>query len=154
MKNMKRMHICRIVCLSLLMMQTAFAMAANDGYSKADPILFDWDNGHEQEPITVADPQYPDIVDTYNFRWYKVGLEPLYDEDSPVLALYLTNLEDEEVQVKMVAQLESQTEEREYTLPPYGFKIWSISAVTLIKMKTQSVMIQLTSGSFPKLTMI
>lgn len=145
MKNMKRMHICRIVCLGLLMMQTAFAMAANDGYSKADPILFDWDNGHEQEPITVVDPQYPDIVDTYNFRWYKVGLEPLYEEDNPVLALYLTNLEDDTVKVKMVAQLESQTEEREYTLTPYGFKIWSISAVTLIKMKTQSVMIQLTS---------
>lgn len=133
--------------MGLLLMQAMFAAAAGagTGYNKSDAIDFDWENGHRQDVVVVFDPRFPDIVDTYNYRWYKVDMTPLYEEDNPVLALYLTNLEDQEVQVKIVAQLESQTEEREYTLPAEGFKIWSISAVTLKKMKTEFVWIQLTS---------
>ena len=137
------MQIFRGICVGLLVLQSVFAVAAGkgDGIMKADAIDFDWENGHEQDVIAGEFPEDPPIT----HRWYRVDLAPLYEEDNPVLALYLTNLEDQEVQVRILAQLESQQETREYTLPAYGFKIWSISAVTLIKMKTEYVWIQLTS---------
>jgi hypothetical protein len=53
--------------------------AVADGSSKENAIPFDWEKGNLQ-PATATDV------------WYKISLDPLYDEDDPYLTLYLINM--------------------------------------------------------------
>lgn len=108
-----------------------WAIGRGDGMTKANAIEFDWANGNVQTP---------GLIDTY---WYRVALDPLYEEDNPTLALYLTNLSDEDVVVTLDATLAGSQETRTYTIPSKQNKIWSVQAGMLIRMKQTEVYLTL-----------
>ena len=69
-----------LLTMAALMTVSAMAIGTGDGSNKANAKEFDWDKG-----ITVP-------TDSLNmWRWYRVDLAPLYEEDNPSLTLYLTN---------------------------------------------------------------
>lgn len=124
----------RFLLLTVAMLMTAAGMAIGrgDGLTKANAIEFDWEHGNEQFSGT---------------RWYRVPLDLLYEEDDPTLALYLTNLSDEDVVVTLNATLAGSEETRTYTIPRKQNKIWSVQAGMLIRMKQTEVYLTLQSSN-------
>ena len=109
------------------------AIGNNSGSTKANAIDFDWENGIRHEGSTSA-------------KWYRVPLDPLYEEENPALTLYLTNPDrSNSVDVQMHATVAGQVEERSYTIAPHQNKSWSANASTLIRMKQTEVYLTLQS---------
>ena len=122
----------KLLLLTMASLMTVFAMAIgdNNGLTKADAIDFDWVNGvpHESDkPL-----------------WYRVDLAPLYEEENPSLTLFLTNpSRDNAVDVKMVATVAGQKEEKEYTIAPHANKSYTANAATLVRMKQTEIYLTL-----------
>ncbi|MGM9836897.1 MAG: T9SS type A sorting domain-containing protein [Paludibacteraceae bacterium] len=106
-----------ISCLVALPMM---AIGSGDGSTIGNAVEFDWENGNVQES---------------GAKWYRVSLEPIYDEDNPTLALFLTNLSGSAVEVHLTAKLMSETESRDYTIAAGEARIWSVGAKALIQTK-------------------
>lgn len=127
----------KYLLMTLAVMFTMGAFAAGNGSgTKDDPIAFSWENGNELDP-SAPEVQGLDSV------WYRVNLDPLYDEDVPTLALYLTNLTNEEANVRMSATLVGQSETREYTIAGQKNMIWSRNASMLVRMQQHEVLLSL-----------
>ena len=114
---------------------TVFAMAIgrNDGSTKANAIDFDWDKGHEQDAGT---------------KWYRVGLDPLYEEDNPSLTLYLTNPSNvvgTSVDVDFEATAAGQTESNSYTIAARQYKTFTSNAKMLVTLQQTEIYVTLTS---------
>lgn len=116
--------------MAMLMTLAGMAIGRGDGLTKANAIDFDWEQGNVQAAGT---------------RWYRVTLDPLYDEDNPTLALYLTNLTNDSAVVTIDATLAGSEETRTYTIAGKQNKIWSVQAGMLIRMKQTEVYLTLQS---------
>ena len=83
---------------AVMMVIPLMAIGNNSGKTKDDAIDFTWDTPMYQDGGTKA-------------VWYRVDLAPLYEQDSPVLNLYLTNVNSEgSAVVEMIATVAGQTE--------------------------------------------
>ncbi|MGN0236023.1 MAG: hypothetical protein ACI4BD_06930, partial [Paludibacteraceae bacterium] len=121
-----------IMLTALLAFPSWAAGSSNDGSTQARAIEFDWENGNEQ---------------TAGSYWYVVDLSPLYDDiENPTLALYLTNLSENDVDVTITVSLFGNTEERTYTIESRQNKIWSIAASMLVQTNTQDIHLLLKSS--------
>ena len=109
---------------------TSIFMMAGNGSTKANAIEFDWDNGHVQEGSQTL--------------WYRVPLDPLYQEENPSLTLHMVSqtLQDT-VTVTLQATVAGQSEERTYTIMPGKTQSWSANASALVRMKQTEVYITL-----------
>ena len=119
-----------LTAVAMLMTVTMMAIGKNDGSTKANAIDFDWDKGNEQEAGTL---------------WYRVSLDPLYDMDVPTLALYMTNLVNEEVNVTLEASLMGEHETKSYIIAPKDHRTWSVGASMLVQTNQREVFLTLTS---------
>ena len=117
---------------TILLSVSMFGIGRGDGSTKANAIDFDWANGNVYE--ASASP-----------RWYRVDLSPLYEEENPTLALYLTNLESQDANVHLVATLLGETESRSYVIAGNQNRVWSVAASMLIKTKQTEVFLTLQS---------
>ena len=109
--------------VALVMTIPIMAIGRNDGSTKANAIDFDWDKGLEHESGT---------------KWYRVDLAPLYEEENPSLALYLTNPSNAvgtSVDVSMQATVAGQTESSDYTIYARQYKTYTANASMLVRMK-------------------
>ncbi len=113
---------------AILVTLPMLAVGDNSGDSRADAIDFNWEKGCEQDAGS---------------KWYRVPLDPLYEEDNPTLALYLTNLESEEVHVTVTGYIMSEKESREYDIAAKSNQIWSRSAAALVSMKQTEIFLVL-----------
>ena len=120
-----------LIMLTALLAFPAWAVG-NDGSTQAKAIEFDWKQGNEQEGGNRP-------------LWYRVDLSPLYETESPTLALYLTNLSDGNVDVTLKVTLFGNTEERTYTIGSKQNKIWSIGAGMLVQTNTKEILLTLSS---------
>ena len=122
-----------LTMLMLLLSLGLWAATENDGKTKDTAIEFNWESGN------VLEATGTDSV------WFRVDLQPLYEEENPTLALYLTNLDldGNSAAVRMSATLLGQTESRSYTIPFKGNMVWSKGAAMLVKMKQTEVYISL-----------
>ena len=132
----------KFLLLILTSMMTVFAMAIgrNDGSTKANAIDFDWNKGIEHDGGT---------------KWYRVDLAPLYEEENPSLALYLTNPSNvvgSSVKVSMVATVGGETESKEYTIAARQYKAYTANASLLIRMNQTDIYLTLTSDGAIKLS--
>lgn len=116
---------------AMLLTVPMWAIGDGSGDSKADAIDFSWENGCEQNGGS---------------KWYRVPLDPLYDEDNPTLALYLTNLDNEEAEVTVTGYIMSEKETREYKIAAKSNQIWSRSAAALVSMKQTEIYLVLESN--------
>ena len=116
---------------AILVTLPMLAIGDNSGDSKADAIDFNWEKGCEQDA---------------GAKWYRVPLDPLYEEDNPTLALYLTNLENEEVRVVVTGYIMSEQETREYDIAAKSNQIWSRSAAALVSFKQTEIYLVLESN--------
>ena len=119
-----------LTAVAMLMTITMMAIGKNDGSTKANAIDFDWDKGNEQEA---------------GILWYRVSLDPLYDMDVPTLALYMTNLVNEEVNVTLSASLMGESETKSYTIAAKDHRTWSVAAGMLVQTNTKEVFLTLQS---------
>ena len=117
---------------TVLLSISMFGIGRGDGSTKANAIDFDWANGNTHEASA-----YP--------RWYRVDLTPLYEEENPMLALYLTNLEAQDANVHLEASLMGETESRSYVISGKQNKLWSVAASMLVKTKQTEVFLTLKS---------
>ncbi|MCQ2339597.1 MAG: T9SS type A sorting domain-containing protein [Paludibacteraceae bacterium] len=120
-----------LLTLSALLTFNMFAAGNGDGSSKENAIEFDWEKGNVQEGGLSL--------------WYSVGLAPLYEEENPALALYLTNLTKATAKVEVEAVVAGNNEQRNYTLDGHQNKVWSQSAGLLVRMKYKEILVKLTS---------
>lgn len=120
-----------LLTLSALLAFNMFAAGKGDGSSKEDAIEFDWVNGNTQEGGQSL--------------WYSVSLTPIYEEENPALALYLTNLSMETSNVEIEAFIAGNNEKRQYTLEGHQNKVWSQSASLLVRMKYTEILVKLTT---------
>ena len=128
--------------LAMVSMMTVFAMAIgrNDGSTKANAIDFDWDAGVVHAGGASA-------------LWYRVGLEPLKEEDNPSMTLYLTNLSgDASVDVSMNASLLGQDVSKDYTIGPNKNKTYTANASALVRTKQSEIYLTLKSNGPVKLS--
>ena len=120
-----------IMLTALLAFPTWAAGNEFDGLTESTAIPFNWKGGNMQFAGTF---------------WYRVDLSPLYDEvEDPTLALYLTNLSENDVTVTLKVTLFGNTEERTYTIGSKQNKIWSIGAGMLVQTNTQEIKLTLSS---------
>ena len=124
---------------SALFALTAFASGTGDGSSKQNAIEFSWIDGNEHPGGGAA-------------LWYRVPLDPIYDEEDPTLALYLTNLSYNTADVTVSAVFAGSEESRNYAIEARKDRIWSQSAKMLVRMKTTEIYVQLTSSERIKLS--
>lgn len=121
-----------LLTLSALLAFNMFAAGNGDGSSKENAIEFDWVNGNEHPGGGQS-------------LWYSVSLTPIYEEENPALALYLTNLSMETSNVVIEAFIAGNNEKRQYTLEGHQNKVWSQSASLLVRMKYTEILVQLTA---------
>lgn len=121
-----------LLTLSALLAFNMFAAGKGDGSSKENAIEFDWVNGNEHPGGGQS-------------LWYSVSLTPIYEEENPALALYLTNLSMETSNVVIEAFIAGNNEKRQYTLEGHQNKVWSQSASLLVRMKYTEILVQLTA---------
>ena len=121
-----------LILLTALLAFPAWAAGGEfDGSTESTAIPFNWEEGNVQDDGTF---------------WYRVDLSPLYDEvEDPTLALYLTNLSENDVTVTLKVTLFGNTEERTYTIGSKQNKIWSIGAGMLVQTNTQEIKLTLSS---------
>ena len=134
----------RLFILTMASLAALFTMAAgrNDGSTKANAIDFNWNTGVEHQGGPTA-------------LWYRVDLAPLYDEENPSLALYLTNPSNEvgtSVDVSMQATVAGQTETKDYTIAARQYKTYTANASTLVRMKQTEIYLTLKSTGPIKLS--
>lgn len=120
-----------LLTLSAMLAFNMFAAGKGDGSTKEDAIEFDWVNGNTQEGGQSL--------------WYSVSLAPIYEEEQPALALYLTNLSTETSNVEIEAFIAGNNEKRQYTLEGHQNKVWSQSASLLVRMKYTEILVKLTT---------
>ena len=126
--------------VALAMTIPMMAIGRNDGSTKANAIDFDWDKGLEHDSGT---------------KWYRVDLAPLYEEENPSLALYLTNPSNAvgtSVDVSMQATVAGQTESSDYTIYARQYKTYSANASMLVRMKQTEIYLTLTTNGRIKLS--
>lgn len=110
------------------------AIGNNSGKTKDDAIDFTWDTPMYQDGSTKA-------------VWYRVDLAPLYEQDNPVLNLYLTNVNSEgSAVVEMIATVAGQTETKTYTIGAKESRDWSANAATLVRMRQKEIYLTLTTS--------
>lgn len=127
----------RSVLLLILSLLTLGLWAADIEGSSKNPVIFDWEQGNVLDPTQYAD------LDSV---WFKVDLAPLYEEDNPTLALYLTNMtSDRTATVRMSASLAGQSETRTYSIAAKKNMIWSKQAGMLIRMQQKQILLALTT---------
>lgn len=102
------------------------AIGKGDGSTKANAIEFDWEKGCVQEASSTS-------------KWYRVPLDTLYKEDTPTLAIFLTNLTDNTANVHIQGTLAGQTEKRDYTLAGKQYRVWTVDGNMLVQMKQREV---------------
>ncbi|MBO5619736.1 MAG: hypothetical protein J5902_07110 [Paludibacteraceae bacterium] len=111
---------------------SAMAIGDNSGSTKANAIEFNWEDGNVHENGT---------------KWYRVLLDPLYEEENPSLTLYMTNpSRDNSVDVSMVATVAGETENKSYSIAPHQNKSWTANASALVRMKQKEIYLTLTSN--------
>ena len=126
--------------VALVLTIPMMAIGRNDGSTKANAIDFDWDRGLEHESGT---------------KWYRVDLAPLYEEENPSLALYLTNPSNAvgtSVDVSMQATVAGQTESSSYTISARQYKTYTANASMLVRMKQTEIYLTLTTNGRIKLS--
>lgn len=117
-----------------MMVLPLMAIGNNSGKTKDDAIDFTWDTPMYQDGSTKA-------------VWYRVDLAPLYEQESPVLNLYLTNVNSEgSAVVEMIATVAGQTETKTYTIGAKESKEWSANAATLVRMRQKEIYLTLTTS--------
>ena len=124
----------KFLLFSVAVMTSVFMMAAGtgDGSTKANAIEFSWEDGHVQTGSQTL--------------WYRVSLDPLYQEDIPTLTLHLTSLSLlDTVVVTMDASIAGQSGQRTYTFLPGKHMSWSANATSLVRMKATEVFLKLTT---------
>lgn len=121
-----------LLTLSALLAFNMFAAGKGDGSSKENAIEFDWVNGNEHPGGGQS-------------LWYSVSLTPIYEEENPALALYLTNLSMETSNVVIEAFIAGNNEKRQYILEGHQNKVWSQSASLLVRMKYTEILVKLTA---------
>ncbi len=121
-----------LLTLSAVLAFNMFAAGNGDGSSKENAIEFDWVNGNEHPGGGQS-------------LWYSVSLTPIYEEENPALALYLTNLSMETSNVVIEAFIAGNNEKRQYILEGHQNKVWSQSASLLVRMKYTDILVQLTA---------
>ncbi|MBQ5925611.1 MAG: hypothetical protein IIX03_02750, partial [Paludibacteraceae bacterium] len=137
----------RFLLTTCALLMAVFMMAVGNAtvVDKANAIDFDWVDGHEH-------------VGT---KWYRVDLSEIDGLVDPTLALYLTNLTDESVQVtveevsaKISVSFAGTTIEREetldggsYSIAPKDYKLWSQNVTELLKMNVRYLYLKLNAPS-------
>jgi len=119
--------------LTMASMMTVFAMAVgrNDGSTKANAIDFDWEAPMEHAGGT---------------KWYVVNLDPLYEEETPALNLFLANKDvRDSAHVSLRATVAGQTDEKFFNIAPKQQRVWSANATMLIRLKQKEIYLTLTS---------
>lgn len=111
----------------------AMAIGRGDGSTKANAIEFDWENGNVQEASA-------------NSKWYRVPLDTIYHQETPTLAIFLTNLTDNSANVHISGTLAGQTEQRDYTLAGKEHRVWTVAGGMLVQMKQTEVYLNVTAG--------
>ena len=136
---MKKFLLLAVAALTAVSMM---AIGTGDGKTHDNAIEFSWENGHEQgaQPSGI------------NYRWYRVPLAPLYNEEKPTLSLYLISQSlMDTIEVTLDAELAGQKEHREFTILPGKHKAWSVDATALVRMHQTEAFIKLTAKSKVKL---
>ena len=124
---MRRFVLTTLIFITTCMLSMA---AVADGTSKENAIPFDWEKGNLQ-PATATDV------------WYKISLDPLYDEDDPYLTLYLINMADAPNEVMAEATLLSNSMEYDKTIAPHSNVLLSKGVAQLVKMNQKLVYLKL-----------
>lgn len=127
---MKKLYL--LIVAAMLCCLPAMAIGKGDGSTKANAIEFDWENGNVQGGSASA-------------VWYRVSLDPVYEEETPTLAIFLTNLTDNAANVHIQGTLAGQTEKRDYTLSGKEYRVWTVAGGMLIQMKQTEVYLCLTT---------
>ena len=129
--------------LAMASLMTIFVMAEEpDGSTKANAIDFDWEKG-------ITHPGGNQKL------WYRVSLDPLYQEDNPSLTLYLTNPSNEvgtSVDVSMVATVAKQVESKDYTIAARQYKTYTANASMLVRMQQTEIYLTLKASGIVKLS--
>jgi hypothetical protein len=115
-----------LIAASLLMTISMMAAGNNSGSTKANAIDFDWTNGNVHESSKAL--------------WYRVDMSNLTGMIDPTLALYLTNLTDQNAQVDVtvtatvtiMGQSQTETQDLSYKLNPKDYKIFSKNVKQLL----------------------
>ena len=133
-----------LLTMATLMSISMMAIGTGDGSNKANAKEFDWDKG-----ITVP-------TDSLNmWRWYRVDLAPLYEEDNPSLTLYLTNPSNvvgNSVDVKMTADIAGEGVSKDYTIAARQYKTYTANAVALVRLKQKELYLQMYVSGVVKLS--
>ena len=119
--------------LMVASLMTVFAMAKGDdsGSTKANAIEFDWDKGN---------------VHMGGTKWYHVDLAPLYEEENPSLALYVTNpSRDLLVNADLKATVAGETETKHYVVSPHEHQTYTANATVLVRMHQTEIYLTLTT---------
>lgn len=127
---MKKVYL--LIVTAMLCCLPTMAIGRGDGSTKANAIEFDWENGSVQEASASA-------------VWYRVSLDPVYQEETPTLAIFLTNLTDNTANVHIQGTLAGQTEKRDYVLSGKEYRVWTAAGGMLIQMKQKEVYLCLTT---------
>ena len=117
---------------AVLMTVPMMAIGLGDGSSKDDAKEFNWEEVSIQDADTI---------------WYRVPLDPIYEEESPTLALYLTNLSNETAHVTVRGYLMGEDKAEVYDIPAKTNKIWSKSVSILVRMQQREAYLCLTSNA-------
>ena len=118
-----------VVALSMTI--PMMSIGRNDGSTKANAIDFDWET-----PMTH----------TSGTKWYVVNLDPLYEEETPALNLFLVNKDAfNETHTSLKATVAGQTEEKSFTIGPKQQRVWSANATMLVRLKQKEIYLTLTS---------
>lgn len=116
---------------AVMMVIPLMAIGDNSGKTKLDAKDFTWDKPMTQDGGT-------------NWVWYVVDLSPLYEQENPVLNLYLTNVNSEgDATVQLEATIAGQSESKTYTIGALQSKEWSANAVTLVRLKQKEIYLTL-----------
>ena len=117
--------------VAVMMTIPMVAIGRNDGSTKANAIDFDWET-----PMTH----------TGGTKWYVVNLDPLYEEETPALNLFLANKDPfNETHTSLKATVAGQTEEKSFTIGPKQQRVWSANATMLVRLKQKEIYLTLTS---------
>jgi len=116
---------------ALVMTISMMAIGRNDGSTKANAIDFDW-----EAPMAHSG----------GTKWYVVNLDPLYEEETPALNLFLANKDAfNETHTSLKATVAGQTEEKSFTIGPKQQRVWSANATMLVRLKQKEIYLTLTS---------
>lgn len=121
---MKKVYL--LIVTAMLCCLPSMAIGKGDGSTKANAIEFDWENGNIQGGSASV-------------VWYRVSLDPVYEEETPTLAIFLTNLTDNTANVHIQGTLAGQTEKRDYVLSGKEYRVWTVDGGMLIQMKQTEV---------------